>query len=91
MRSDTLNPSARSPERIHALQRVRHGTRHLHRLGERALCEFMLELAQELDAQPLVIAKLDGWRRVDPATIGTVADIYCSGRQFPPLLSRVSA
>src|SRR5690348_15609716 len=43
--------------------RIQQASRHLHRLGERALHEFIIELATAFG--PVVIDRLEAYRRID--------------------------
>jgi hypothetical protein len=82
--ADTL---AKARDRL----RIQRSAIRLHRLGERAFYEFLLELIENADAAPVVLATLDAYAAVSPATVKAVQDHYCGGRSFPPMLVQVPA
>ncbi|MDT8262413.1 hypothetical protein WDZ11_00945 [Roseomonas mucosa] len=69
--------------------RPRPHAEHLHRLGPRALVEFLLELGRALDAAPAIQAQLEAWRSIDPALLRAVTETYCGGQQFPTTVQEV--
>jgi hypothetical protein len=91
MRHDTPNPSGCKLGHSHARQRMQLGAQRLHRLGERAVYEFLAELAEDTDTAPIILGKLEVWATLDPDILVTVLHRFCSGRDFPPQLIAVPA
>jgi hypothetical protein len=67
--------------------RIERAALHLHRLGPRAISEFLIELATTHTLTRELLDALDKWRRLDPAIMSAVLQRYTSGRQFPPRLA----
>jgi hypothetical protein len=67
--------------------RIERGATHLCDLGPRAVAEFLAEVATAHALLPELVARLDDWRRLDPAILNGVLQRFCSGRQFPPRLA----
>ena len=62
--------------------RLRLGSQHLHRLGERPLYEFLREFAHHHGLEPEMIAQLERYRRITPEMA------YVTGAdRFPPSLA----
>jgi Mlc titration factor MtfA (ptsG expression regulator) len=86
-----LNPSADTLNKALNRLHIQRSARRLHRLGERAVYEFLAELIEDADVAPVVLAKLDAYAAVNPAAVNAVLDRYCGGRSFPPVLVQVPA
>jgi hypothetical protein len=87
----TLNAPANTLAEARDRLRIQRSAIRLHRLGERAVYEFLLELIENADAAPVVLATLDTYAAVSPAAVKAVQDHYCGGRSFPPRLVQVPA
>jgi hypothetical protein len=70
-----------------ATLRIQRGAEHLHRLGPRAISEFLIELAEAHDLVPALLDAIARYARLDPAILNGVLQRYTSGRQFPPRLA----
>jgi hypothetical protein len=87
----TLNPSADTLTEARDRLRIQRSAIRLHRLGERAVYEFLAELIEDANAAPVVLAKLDAYAAMNPAAVNVVLNRYCGGRSFPPTLVQVPA
>jgi hypothetical protein len=86
-----LNPSADTLAEARDRLRIQRSAIRLHRLGERAVYEFLVELIEDANTAPVVLAKLDAYAAVNSAAVNAVLDRYCGGRSFPPVLVQVPA
>jgi hypothetical protein len=86
-----LNPTSRALTEAQGRLRIQRVACQLHRLGERALHEFLAELIENADAAPVVLATLDAYAAVSPAAVNAVVNHYCGGHSFPPVLVKVPA
>ncbi len=60
--------------------KLRRGAEHLHRLGDRALAEFLCEVAARIGGGPCIVALLTEYeRRITPAMLAATG-----GDRFPP-------
>jgi hypothetical protein len=91
MHIHTLNPSSNTQTNARSRLRIQRTACQLHRLGERAVFEFLVELIEDANAAPVVLAKLEAYAAVNPAAVNAVLDRYCGGRSFPPVLVQVPA
>ncbi len=75
--------------RSHGNLRIQRGAEHLHRLGARATCEFLIAFAERHDLTPELLHALNQWRSLDVEIMRAVVQHHCGGRQFPPALAVV--
>jgi hypothetical protein len=64
--------------------RIERGSEHLHRLGARAIAEFLAEGIADGGDTPSLLNRLQRYQQLDPATLRAVG-----GDQFPPRLHAV--
>ena len=67
-----------------AALRLRSGAEHLHRLGSRAIAEFLTETGAAHGCTPLILDRLAAYESLSPAMIRAAG-----GEGFPPVLQEV--
>jgi hypothetical protein len=70
---------------------LQRGAEALHRMGPRALAEFLDALALALgdEAGDVLADHLARWRRLDPRLVRAVLAGFTGGREFPPAVQPV--
>jgi hypothetical protein len=82
-------PIAARPSGVHDALRLRRGAEHLHRLGPRAVAEFLAEVGRECRYEAVILDRLDVWRALHLDMLAAVLGHFCGGREFPPVVSVV--